>query len=151
LNDVNPGVYWQFLCIAWGYYRNSHSTKEIALISRWVGFAFTLFGTTYSWGIVTGYPDYSILPYFSKSEVIRVGRKSFRLFFIPETALNSSAIHGAAEVRHTVSELWSELRACPKHTVKKKGSKRYFADEIPVEFRDSRVADLIDLSLIDRR
>ncbi len=154
LNDVNPGVYWQLLFIAWGYYRNSHSTRDLALISNWFGFAITIFGVTYSFGLVTGYPDSWILPYFSKSEVIKIGRIRFRLFFIPETILNSSAVHGSTEVEQTFSELWADWKAYLRGTVKRKGSRgrqiKFVNNEVPPEFHDSRVADLVDLDLIKR-
>lgn len=99
LCDDNPGSYWRCGVISWGAYRNSHSKPGRPLISRWVGVALDYRGITYSLGVVSGYPGHAspLLPYFSRSELVTIGGRRYRLFWIPRTRLNGSALHAASE------------------------------------------------------
>lgn len=97
LNDVNPGVYWNFLVVAWGFYRNSHSTKDRVLISRWFGFVFTWGKVVHSFGFVSGYPGSIILPYYMFSDLVKTRHVTYRIFHIPRTWLNGAATHAAIE------------------------------------------------------
>lgn len=152
LNDVNPGVYWQLLFFAWGYYRNSHTTKEQVLISKWFAFTLSWFGQTYAIGWVTGYPGSWVLPLCMKSETMRAGTQRFRLFFIPQTFVNSSAIHGSVESDVSFGELLADLKKGMRDVVKKRKSTQVLnLDDAPAEFHDSRVADFVRLDLINKR
>lgn len=97
LNDVNPGVYWNFLVVAWGFYRNSHSTKDRVLISRWFGFVFTWGKVAHSFGFVSGYPGSIILPYYMFSDLVKTRYVTYRIIHIPRTWLNGAATHAAIE------------------------------------------------------
>lgn len=97
LCDDNPGEYWRLWIWSWGAYQNSHSRPGRPLTSRWAGVAVDWRGVTYSIGFVTGYPGAPVLPYASASALVRVGGKRYRLFWIPRTWLNGSAIHAALE------------------------------------------------------
>lgn len=97
LCDDNPGAYWRLWVWSWGRYHNSHSRPGQPLLSRWAGISIDCRGITYSCGIVTGYPGALVLPYVSLSEVVRIGGVRHRLFWIPPTPLNGSALHASIE------------------------------------------------------
>ncbi len=153
LNDVNPGLYWKVLCFGWGYYRNSHTTRDRVLVSYWYSLAFDWNGVTYAIGFVTGYPDQPILPYFTFSWKLAVKNRNFRLFFIPRTCLNSSAIHASIEQEVPFSELLSTWKNGLFNTVNRLGRiKRKVVPLVPdkvTEFRDSVVADFVNFEAIN--
>lgn len=100
LNDDNPGT-WHLLCgVAWGKYLNSYK-----LPSRWWGVAVDRKGVTYSFGVVTGYPDSPLLPYFSRSHV----SGNWRIFDVPQTVLNRPAIHCSTWEHITVRQYINDL------------------------------------------
>ena len=97
LNDVNPGIYWNFFLVAWGFYRNSHSTDTKTLISRWFGIVITWNKVVHSFGFVSGYPGSWVLPYYMFSDVVKTRHVTYRIFHIPRTWLNGAATHAAIE------------------------------------------------------
>ncbi len=109
LNDENPGIYWNFLIFAWGFYRNSHSTKEKALISRWFGITFTCGEAVHSCGLVSGYPGSIVLPYYMSSDLVKTRHVTYRIFHIPKTWLNGAATHAAIEESVSFGHFWSSL------------------------------------------
>lgn len=76
---------------------NGYSRPGRPLLSRWAGVSLDCRGITYSIGIVTGYPGAPVLPYFALSEVVCIGGRRHRLFWIPQTRLNGAALHASLE------------------------------------------------------
>lgn len=87
LNDSNPGSWIRLACFAGGYYNNSYSRRSV-----WAGLACDWNGVTYSAGVVTGYPDAALHPYFSRGYHAN-GRS---ILFIPRTRRNAPAVHCAS-------------------------------------------------------
>lgn len=98
LNDDNPGSWIRVACFAGGFYLNSYKRQSV-----WVGVALEWRGVTYSVGLVTGYPDAILHPYFSRG----YHSQEWSVLFIPRTRTNSPAVH-CSKYKHV--SLWTFLR-----------------------------------------